>query len=140
MALYLRGIEFQNDIAIQVGESINYRDKEIIEDNITKTICCNNNKNKIITYLEEGIKRLIDICAGVVGIIILIPLTAIIYITNKIMKEEGPVFYTQERIGKDGKLFKMYKYRSMVVGADEKLEKYLKENKEAREEYKKYKK
>ena len=34
----------------------------------------------------------------------------------------------------------MYKYRSMVVGADEKLKKYLEENEEARKEYKKYKK
>src|SRR5699024_2650763 len=49
-------------------------------------------------------------------------------------------FYTQERIGKDGKHFKMYKYRSMVVGADEKLREYLAENEEAREEYAKYKK
>ena len=51
-------------------------------------------------------------------------------------KDKGPIFYSQNRIGKDGKNFKMYKFRSMVMGADEKLEKYLQENEDARREYK----
>ena len=55
-------------------------------------------------------------------------------------ENDGPIFYDQLRIGKNGKVFKMYKYRSMVIGADEKLHKYLEENEEARKEYKKYKK
>ena len=69
-----------------------------------------------------------------------IPLTIGIAIANLICKDNGPIFYSQYRMGKNGKLFKMYKYRSMVVGADEKLKKYLEENEEARKEYKKYKK
>ena len=52
----------------------------------------------------------------------------------------GPIFYKQKRIGKDGKTFEMYKYRTMVIGADEKLEQYLNDNEDARKEYKKYKK
>ena len=86
------------------------------------------------------LKRLIDILGGIVGTIVLIPLTIGIAIANLICKDNGPIFYSQYRIGKNGKLFKMYKYRSMVVGADEKLKKYLEENEEARKEYKKYKK
>lgn len=74
------------------------------------------------------------------GLLVLIPLTIAVWIANKLSKENGPIFYTQERIGQDGKIFKMYKYRSMVIGADEKLKEYLQENEEAREEYKKYKK
>lgn len=97
-------------------------------------------KNKTIAKTERVLKRIIDIIGSIFGIIALIPLTIAIYIANLICKDNGPIFYTQERIGKDGKLFKMYKYRSMVVGADEKLEKYLEENEEARKEYKKYKK
>ena len=85
-------------------------------------------------------KRLIDILVGIVGTFVLIPLTIGIAIANLICKDNGPIFYSQYRIGKNGKLFKMYKYRSMVVGADEKLKKYLEENEEARKEYKKYKK
>lgn len=85
-------------------------------------------------------KRLIDILGGIVGTFVLIPLTIGIAIANLICKDNGPIFYSQYRMGKKGKLFKMYKYRSMVVGADEKLKKYLEENEEVRKEYKKYKK
>lgn len=90
--------------------------------------------------IEKIFKRLIDIFGGIVGTIVLIPLTIGIAIANLICKDNGPIFYSQYRMGKNGKLFKMYKYRSMVVGADEKLKKYLEENEEARKEYKKYKK
>lgn len=97
-------------------------------------------KNKNNAKVEKLLKRTIDIIGSIFGIIALVPLTIIIYISNLICKDNGPLFYCQERIGKDGKIFKMYKYRSMVVGADEKLEKYLAENEEARREYKEYKK
>lgn len=90
--------------------------------------------------IEKIFKRLIDILGGIVGTFVLIPLTIGIAIANLICKDNGPIFYSQYRMGKNGKLFKMYKYRSMVVGADEKLKKYLEENEEARKEYKKYKK
>lgn len=90
--------------------------------------------------IRKILKRLIDVLGGIVGTILLIPLTIGIAIANLICKDNGPIFYSQYRMGKNGKLFKMYKYRSMVVGADEKLKKYLEENEEARKEYKKYKK
>ena len=96
-------------------------------------------RKKAVLRFERIIKRLIDIIGGGIGVLTLIPLTLIIWISNRIVKDNGPVFYTQERIGQNGKIFKMYKYRSMVVGADEKLEKYLAENENAREEYKKQK-
>lgn len=85
--------------------------------------------------LYKFIKRIIDVIGAIVGILILIPLTICLAIAKVILKDKGPLMYTQNRIGKDGKIFKMYKFRSMVVGADEILEKYLAENKEAREEY-----
>ena len=90
--------------------------------------------------IEATIKRTIDIIGSIFGLIVLIPLSIAIYIANYISGDKGPLFYTQTRIEKDGKLFKMYKFRSMVVGADEKLKQYLIENEEARKEYKKYKK
>ncbi len=97
-------------------------------------------RNKAVLKVEKILKRVIDIIAGIFGIIALLPLTLIIYIANLICKDKGPVFYTQERYGKNGKIFKLYKYRSMVVGADEKLKEYLEENEEAKKEYKEYKK
>ena len=97
-------------------------------------------RSKIILKIEDILKRMLDIFGGICGVVMLIPLTICIWIANKLSKDNGPIFYAQERIGKNGKIFKMYKYRSMVVGADEKLKEYLENNVRAREEYKKYKK
>ena len=80
-------------------------------------------------------KRAIDIIGAIVGILLLIPITIGIFIAKIILRDKGPIMYTHNRIGKDGKIFKMYKFRSMVEGADEILFKYLEENEEAREEY-----
>lgn len=91
-------------------------------------------------YVEKAIKRFVDIIGGLVGCIILLPLMTCIKVANIIAKDNGPLFFTQTRIGKDGKEFKIYKFRSMVVGADEKLKDYLEQNEEAREEYNTYKK
>ena len=79
-------------------------------------------------------KRVIDIIGSVIGIVVLVPLTLGVYIARLVTKDKGPIFYTQNRIGKDGKVFKMYKFRSMVVGADDILQEYLDSNKEANEE------
>ena len=65
----------------------------------------------------------------------LIPLTLIVYTINLVSGDHGPLFYSQERIGKNGKHFKMYKFRSMVVGADEKLKEILKNDPELRAEF-----
>lgn len=97
-------------------------------------------RSKIILKVEKILKRFVDILGGICGLILLIPLTIGIYIANFIAGDKGPIFYTQERYGKNGKIFKMYKYRSMVVGADEKLKKLLEEDEEARKEFEEYKK
>lgn len=95
-------------------------------------------------YISRGftlfIKRIIDIIGAIVGIAILIPLTVAVWIGNRICKDKGPIFYSQERIGKDGKIFKMYKFRSMVVGADEVLQELLEKDAEANKEYSEFKK
>lgn len=67
------------------------------------------------------IKRFFDIALSAIGLIILSPLMLII--AYKIKKEDGgPVFYKQIRVGKNGCHFKMYKFRSMVINADQLLE------------------
>lgn len=91
-------------------------------------------------FLTKFLKRSIDICAGLIGCIILIPLTIIVFILNRINGEDGPVFYVQDRIGKDGNMFKMFKFRSMSIDADEKLEKFLEENEDIRKEFYIYRK
>ena len=90
--------------------------------------------------IYRKIKRIIDIIGALIGCFMLIPLTLGIWVANIIAKDNGPVFYIQKRIGKDGKNFKMYKYRSMVVNADKKLRRHLLDNEEANEEFLKYRK
>ena len=89
----------------------------------------------IRNIISKTLKRIIDILAGLVGTILLIPITIIVWIISKINKEKGSLFYSQERIGQDGRIFKMYKFRTMVEGADELLDAYLRENPTEAEEY-----
>ena len=78
-------------------------------------------------------KRLFDIIVGLIGIIMLIPLTIIIKIVSLINKDTNSVFYKQKRIGKDGKFIYMYKFRTMVPDADKKLKEILKDEKYKKE-------
>ncbi len=63
------------------------------------------------------IKMLTDFFASLVGIVILSPLLLCIAISIK-LTSKGPVFFRQNRIGRYGKIFKLYKFRTMVVGAE----------------------
>lgn len=101
------------------------------------TVCINRtvNVNMKAKSISKIMKRIIDILAGIVGMIILIPLMLIIKIANIFTKDNASIFFVQNRIGKDGKIFKMYKFRTMIVGAEEELEKLLIENEEIRNEY-----
>lgn len=121
-------------------EVTGYSSENILDNNALIPLQRNLDRSRAVLRIETILKRFIDIIGSIVGIVCLIPLTIIIWIANLIMKDNGPIFYTQERIGKNGKIFKMYKYRSMVVGADEKLKEYLEKNEEARKEYAEYKK
>lgn len=112
---------------------LNRDDEEVVNLVITK-------KKKENIAFKFG-KRTIDIIGGFVGCIFLLPIIITVCIVRIIKKENtGPLFYEQLRIGKNGKQFRMYKFRSMCMNADEKLKTYLEENEEARIEYKKYKK
>ncbi len=82
------------------------------------------------------IKRVFDILFSLIGLIALIPCIIIIKIANMLTKDFNSVFYTQDRIGKNGKIFKLYKFRSMIPNADKVLEEMLKEDNEITREYK----
>jgi exopolysaccharide biosynthesis polyprenyl glycosylphosphotransferase len=66
-------------------------------------------------------KRLSDIILSILGIIVLSPLLLLTVLAIK-LDSKGPAIYSQPRAGKNGKVFKMYKFRSMCENADEKLE------------------
>ncbi len=62
-------------------------------------------------------KRALDIIAGAIGLVVLSPLFLITAILIK-LTSRGPVFYTQVRVGQYGRLFKIYKFRTMRVDAE----------------------
>lgn len=84
-------------------------------------------------------KRTFDIIIGILGIIIFIPVSLIVKIATLLTKDYAPIIYSHERIGKNGKPFKLYKFRSMVPNADDILMEMLKDKKIA-DEYNKNKK
>ncbi|MGG1678259.1 sugar transferase [Neobacillus sp. NRS-1170] len=86
----------------------------------------NLNINERKTYLFA--KRLIDIIGSSIGIILLSFLFIILAILIKLEDPKGAVFFSQKRVGLNGKEFKMYKFRSMVSNAEEKLAELLKYN------------
>jgi exopolysaccharide biosynthesis polyprenyl glycosylphosphotransferase len=70
-------------------------------------------------------KRIMDICGALIGLICLSWLFFIVALLIKLEDPKGPVFFKQVRVGKDGKEFYMYKFRSMVTNAEELLESLL---------------
>jgi len=90
-------------------------------------------KVKRISYLS--VKRAFDILISLLGLLILLPVALIVKIAFIITGDFHSIFYYQERIGKDGKTFKLFKFRSMVHNADELLEEYLKTKLEFKQEW-----
>lgn len=86
------------------------------------------------------LKRVVDIIGGLVGLIILIPITIIIKLLTVLTGDFNPIFFSQKRIGKDGKEFNFYKFRSMVPNADQILFEMLEKDPEMAKEYKENKK
>ena len=80
---------------------------------------------KIDFYLL--VKRVIDIFFSVLGFLALVPLILIIKIAYMISGDFNSIFYSHERIGKNGKPFKMFKFRTMVMNSQEILEELLKD-------------
>jgi len=82
-----------------------------------------NQVNTDLRYLR--MKRLIDIFGSLIGLILLSPVFLIVAILIKIEDPKGPVFFKQVRVGKDETEFQMYKFRSMVTDAEERLKDLL---------------
>ena len=104
----------------------------------------NNKENvKIILKVKELgyniIKRLFDVLVGMIGMIFVIIVAIIYKIIAIITGDFKPIFYCQNRIGKNGKEFKLYKFRTMIYNADEVLKELLKKSK-YKKEWNKYQK
>ena len=93
-----------------------------------------NVKNNLSRPYYRFLKRVFDTVLTLAGMIVFLPIgliiAAFIYISDP-----GPILFAHRRVGQHGKEFPCYKFRSMVVNAEEALQEYLKDNPEAQEEW-----
>ena len=86
-------------------------------------------------HMYFGVKRMFDLVCSLVGILFLIPLTILVKICYVCSGDFHSIFFRQKRLGKDGKVIRIFKFRTMVPNAEEILKEWLKSNPEKREEY-----
>lgn len=132
------GYEFDTEIVakfVEMGIPVHYSMEDMVDIGIggghVEKVC----GQSVITMgvntvsaAELFIKRLMDICGGIAGCII----TAIIFVVIGpiiYMKSPGPIFFAQTRIGKNGERFKIYKFRSMYMDAEERKKELMAQNK-----------
>lgn len=77
------------------------------------------NTNNLQVQIQRSIKRLLDLLISTLGLVFLSPFLAIIAIAIR-LDSPGKVIYAHRRIGKSGRVFHLYKFRSMVCGGDDK--------------------
>ena len=83
---------------------------------------------KIATQRELFIKRAIDLCGGLVGLLATF-IATLIFGPIIYAQSPGPIFFSQERVGRSGRSFHIYKFRSMYMDAEERKKELMKQNK-----------
>lgn len=109
-----------------IAEDRDFTKKKQIVERIGSYIVISSSVN-VATWKQAFLKRLIDICAGLAGCMMTVLLTLIIG-PIIYLKSPGPIFFAQERIGRNGKRFRMYKFRSMYMDAEERKAELMKQN------------
>lgn len=126
-------LHFQLKLHYELYKSVCFLDENVVESLLDKGLCLRSDLKKMedkleriikitkdwrnMNIIERLIKRIIDFVCSTIGIIILSPILLVIAITIKI-DSKGPVFFKQERLGKDGNVFKILKFRTMVEDAE----------------------
>jgi len=104
---------------IHVDDGISFREsllgKLSVEHLPPSAIIFSNGFRGVMVY--RGIKRILDLVVSLSALVLFLPLSLLIALAIK-LDSRGPVFYTQERVGKDGRLFSLIKFRSMAVDAE----------------------
>lgn len=122
------------DNLLKMGITIHFSYSSLFEDGIMQrtdklgSYYVFTNSLKIVNSTSLAVKRVIDIMGGLVGCIltgiIFVFIAPIIYIQSP-----GPIFFSQWRVGKNGRKFKLYKFRSMYMDAEERKKEYMAQNK-----------
>lgn len=106
-------------------ESDLFRHNQMVERMVGYTVLTSS--VNIVSNRELFLKRLIDITGGIVGVILTALITVFI-MPAVYVKSPGPVFFSQCRVGKGGKKFKIYKFRSMYLDAEDRKKELLEKN------------
>lgn len=128
-------IEELEDMGITVNVNIPSLEKIVTESKYNNLSCVVENDYPMAqfapTVISPGklmLKRVIDILGGVVGTVFSLPIILIVAIPLKI-ESPGPLIFKQQRVGKNGRIFNIYKLRSMYKDAEERKKALMKENK-----------
>ena len=103
---------------------------DFVEENISE--------KEVSNYYLIG-KRVFDVVSCLIGLIVLSPIYLIVAVAIKLEDPKGKVFYSHNRIGKDGRIIPVYKFRSMFSNSDELFKQFTLEQKAEFEEFQKLK-
>ena len=84
--------------------------------------------SNVVTERQIVVKRLIDICCGLLGSIVTV-VAAILLIISMMIADPGPIFFRQERVGRNGRKFKIWKFRTMYTDAEARKAELMAQNK-----------
>lgn len=119
---------------VAMGVTVHVSINELMPQMPNSTVVNMNNHTVItagiyqMSIKQKIIKRLIDICAGLVGLVFIVILF-VIFAPIIYIQSPGPVFFKQVRVGKNGRQFKLYKFRSMYMDAEERKNELMEKNK-----------
>ena len=123
------------DSLMQMGITVNYMITSFTDTTLPYTTVTQLGSYNVLSFSRRQVstgelivKRIMDILGGLIGCILTLILT--IFIAPAIWAEDkGPVFFTQKRVGRNGKIFKMHKFRSMYKDAEQRKKDLEKQNK-----------
>lgn len=124
--LYSSFMEMGITLHVDLGNLTVYHEQKQEVEKIGKTVVLTTSI-KTISGISALIKRLMDLAGGLIGSVMTMIILAIVAYPLK-KKSPGPLLYTSERIGLNGKRFRMYKIRSMVPDADQQKKELMKDN------------
>ena len=91
-------------------------------------------RGNLLSPTGSAVKRTMDIIGSLLGMLLFAPFMVLLIVLIK-LDSPGPIFYSQPRVGRNGKNICIHKFRTMVVRADQILDDYLKTNPDARREW-----